>query len=100
MNESVEVNVNSKSSGGVVAMISGIVVMIAAIALFCIAFQTAGTDAFAYWLWALALGFVGAFVWSWGVKQQRLGAEGSEREAARRRPANDSNFHGDDVTKH
>lgn len=69
-----------KPSSGMVALISGIVIMLAAVALYCVAFQTDGTNALAYWLWALALSLVGVFVWNVGMKQQRVAALAERRD--------------------
>jgi hypothetical protein len=73
-------------------MIGGCVVMVAAVVLFCVAFQSAGTDSVAYWLWALPLAFLGVFMTGSGMKSQRLAGEECEREAVRRIAANDVSY--------
>lgn len=93
-------NSSGNPSSGNVSLIGGIVIMLAAVALYCAAFEAEGTNSFAYWLWALALSFVGVSVRSVGIKQWRVAAQAERREALRQSAANDPAFGGSHDTNH
>ncbi|RQV01606.1 hypothetical protein DF039_36985 [Burkholderia cenocepacia] len=66
-------------------LVIGFLFMLAGIGLFVYAFQSAVSDlpyTATAWLIGLALGAIGVFVWSNGVRKQRIAGEIAERQSA------------------
>lgn len=70
-------------SSGVAELVIGVLVMLAALGLFAYAFQLATNDGpyFSAWLIAFILSFVGVFLWSHGMRKQRIAAEVAQENA-------------------
>lgn len=71
-------------SSGVAELVIGVLVMLVAIGLFVYAFQSAVNDGpytASAWLIAYALSFVGACLWSCGMRKQRIAAEVEQEKA-------------------
>lgn len=71
-------------SSEVAELVIGGLVMLVALGLFVDAFQSAANDGpytASAWLIALALSFVGVFVWSHGIRKQRIAAETEQEKS-------------------
>ncbi|AJZ56798.1 hypothetical protein OI25_7267 [Paraburkholderia fungorum] len=72
-----------RKSSGVAELVIGGLVMLVASGVFVCAFQSAANDgpySASAWLFALTLSFVGVFLWSCGMRKQRLVAEAEQEK--------------------
>ncbi|HEP6430611.1 DUF3493 domain-containing protein [Burkholderia arboris] len=86
-------NREAYEGSGVTELVIGVLMMLAGIGLFIYAFQTAATDApytASAWLFGLAVGAVGVFVWSGGVRKQRIAFDLEQQKATEQKAQADA----------
>lgn len=78
-------NSGAYRGSGVAELVIGVLMMLAGVGLFVYAFQSVVCDlpyTASAWLLGLALGAVGIFVWSSGVRKQRIACDLEQQKMA------------------